>query len=303
MEIPGPLGPLVGRYIEAAVPDAPIAILIPGSGPTDMDGNNPLGVQARPYLLLAQALADQSIASLRIDKRGLFASAGAIDHPNHVLLSDYVHDIENWATALQKQKKARCVWLIGHSEGGLVALSAAQKLASRDLICGVVLLASPGRPLAEILRVQLQANPANAVILDEALSVIERLEAGQRVAMHSHHRALQILFSESVQPYLIDLMGYDPAKMIANLHCPVLIVQGSADLQIGLEDARRLKYYNDRAKMVILPDVNHVLKSVSPSKDRTANLASYTDPNLPVSDKLVDLVVDFITNHKNRHGN
>lgn len=41
---PGPAGPLAGTYVDAGK-DAPVAIIIPGSGPTDRDGNNPLGIR------------------------------------------------------------------------------------------------------------------------------------------------------------------------------------------------------------------------------------------------------------------
>ena len=55
---------------------APVVLIVPGSGPTDRDGNNPLGVQAQPYKLLAEALFEDGIATVRIDKRGMFGSAG-----------------------------------------------------------------------------------------------------------------------------------------------------------------------------------------------------------------------------------
>ena len=70
---PGPEGPLAGTLLD---PDgkAPLVLLIPGSGPTDRDGNNPLGVAGGPYRQLAEALAANGIGTLRIDKRGLFGS-------------------------------------------------------------------------------------------------------------------------------------------------------------------------------------------------------------------------------------
>ena len=70
LEAPGPLGPLRGTLLSPAAPDtpsAPVVLIVPGSGPTDRDGNNPLGVKASAYRLLAEGLAAKGIATVRID--------------------------------------------------------------------------------------------------------------------------------------------------------------------------------------------------------------------------------------------
>ena len=66
---PGPLAPLAGTLADAGK-GAPVLLIIPGSGPTDRDGNSPLGVKAGTYRLLAEALAARGVSSVRIDKRG-----------------------------------------------------------------------------------------------------------------------------------------------------------------------------------------------------------------------------------------
>jgi hypothetical protein len=73
MTTPGPQGPLAGSLLDAGK-GAPVVLIIPGSGPTDRDGNNPLGITAAPYRLLAEALAAKRVSSVRIDKRGMFGS-------------------------------------------------------------------------------------------------------------------------------------------------------------------------------------------------------------------------------------
>ena len=88
---PGPRGDLAGTLV-APAEGQPLVLIIPGSGPTDRDGNSPLGVTAAPYRLLADALAERGIGTLRIDKRGMFASKAAVADANAVTIADYVTD-------------------------------------------------------------------------------------------------------------------------------------------------------------------------------------------------------------------
>jgi pimeloyl-ACP methyl ester carboxylesterase len=120
---PGPNAPLHGTLLNAGK-GTPVVLIIPGSGPTDRDGNNPYGVRAKTYRLMAEALAVKGISSVRIDKRGMFASKPAIADGNAVRIADYADDVRSWVKAAQTATGARCVWLLGHSEGGLVVLAA-----------------------------------------------------------------------------------------------------------------------------------------------------------------------------------
>lgn len=79
-------------------------LILPGSGPTDREGNNPLGVAASPYRMLADELSVRSIATIRIDKRGLFGSKAAGD-PNAVTIGTYVHDTAAWVAAAGAQRE------------------------------------------------------------------------------------------------------------------------------------------------------------------------------------------------------
>ena len=153
IEAPGPSGPLK-RTLVLPAKDAPIILMIPGSGPTDRDGNSPLGVRAVPYRLLAEGLAGQGIGSVRIDKRGMFGSQSAVRDAKAVTIDDYVHDTGAWVDAIRARTGVRCVWLLGHSEGALVALAAASKV---DHLCGLALVATAGRPLGDVLKEQLRA--------------------------------------------------------------------------------------------------------------------------------------------------
>ncbi|WP_342118001.1 alpha/beta hydrolase [Pseudoduganella sp. OTU4001] len=286
----GPLGPLKGTLLAPATPAGPVALIIPGSGPTDQNGNNPLGVRASTYMLLAQELAARGVATIRIDKRGMFASAAATKDANAVTIADYVTDIRAWTDSARKHTSAKCVWLIGHSEGGLVAMAAAREVPS---ICGLVLVAAAGRPLGTVLRDQLKANPANAPLLEQAMGAIDALEQGRRVDTAGMHPALLGLFAPQVQGFLASAFSYDPARLLAGYRQPVLILQGQRDIQISERDGALLKQAAPHATLVMLPDVNHVLKAV-PSSDRRQNLATYAEPGIPLAPGVSKAIADFI---------
>lgn len=286
---PGPNGPLEGTFVDAGK-GAPVAIIIPGSGPTDRDGNNPMGIEPNSYKLLAEALAAKGISSIRIDKRGMFGSKAAIPDANRVTIADYAADAHAWAAVARAKSGAKCAWLIGHSEGGLIALKAAQ--VKKDL-CGVVALSSMGRPFGTVLREQLRANPANAPILEAAEQAIATLEAGRDVSPESMPPVLMGLFNPAVQPYLKDIMAQDSAALAGSLRLPLLVVSGDQDLQTPVADAKALAAAQPTAKLVIVPGVNHVLK-VPDGVDRAANIASYRDKDRPVAPAVVDAIADFV---------
>lgn len=289
MTVPGPQGGLAGTFLDAGK-GSPIVLILPGSGPTDRDGNNPMGVTAAPYRLLAEGLATKGVSTLRIDKRGLFGSKGAIADANAVTVADYAGDAHTWISALRQRTGAKCVWLLGHSEGGLVALAAAQQPQG---ICGLILVASPGRKLGAVIREQLQANPANAPLLPPAMAALQSLEEGKTVDTAGMPAPLLALFNGKVQPFLIDLLRQDPAGLAAKTKLPLLIVRGDKDIQVSAADAEALHSARPDAKLLRPPTMNHVLKDVA-GDDRASNLATYADQSLPVDAALVDGIAAFV---------
>jgi hypothetical protein len=77
-------GALKGTMLSPASAGAPMLLIISGSGPTDRDDNNPLGVKAATYRLLAEGRATRDIGTVRIDKRGMFASSAEVADANAV---------------------------------------------------------------------------------------------------------------------------------------------------------------------------------------------------------------------------
>ncbi|MDN7929993.1 alpha/beta hydrolase [Burkholderia metallica] len=290
IEAPGPVGPLNGTLLSPDTGDAPVVLIVPGSGPTDRNGNAPTWLQASTYRMLAEELLDKGIASVRIDKRGMYGSASAVPDANDVTIDDYAADIQSWVAAIRARTGASGVWVLGHSEGGLVALLAARQSAD---IAGLILVATAGRPLGAVLRQQLQSNPANAPVLENALSILESLEAGERVEATRIDPALMPLFRPQVQRFLMSELTIDPASLLAGYTKPVLIVQGTRDIQVAVQDAERLQRANPQAEMALIADASHALKTVR-TADLQDNLATYSNPDLPLADGVVDAITAFL---------
>lgn len=287
VESPSTPAPLHGTLLTPETEARAAAVIIPGSGPTDRDGNSPqFGIQAAPYRLLAEGLAERGVATVRIDKRGIGASTAAGPAEADLRFTAYVDDARAWAAEAAAKTGRPCVWLIGHSEGALVALAAVAD--GDDKVCGLVLLSGAGRPAGAVLREQLAALPEP--LKAEAYAVVDELEAGRTVT--EPPASLAALFRPSVQPYLISWLALDPAQLAATYDGPIFIGQGATDIQVTVADAEALKAAQPRAELVIWDGVNHVLK-VAPA-ERAANVATYMDPALPLAPGVVEAVANFM---------
>lgn len=265
-------------------PDAPVVLIIPGSGPTDRDGNNSVGGKNNSLLQLADSLAQYGIASLRYDKRGIGKSLNALQREQSMVFEQNSADAIVWIEWLY-ERGYRCIYVAGHSEGSLVALLIAQQLP----LSGLISLAGAGRPIQEVLREQLATLPGP--IKEKAFACLDTLALGQRIKQPP--MALMSLFRPAIQDYLISWMKLDPAKLIAPLTMPTLIVQGGQDIQVSIADAERLHQANPRSELHILPTMNHIFKAI-PDGSREANLVTYSDPNRFVLTDLVQLLTRFI---------
>jgi hypothetical protein len=285
--LPTAHGTLYGTLLQPPNPVA-TALILAGSGPTDRNGNNTMGLHTDVLKLLAQGLAAHGIVTLRTDKRGIGQSAGAMQSEDDLRPQTYADDAKAWAAQLRTQTGAPCIWLIGHSEGALIGEVAAQDNGD---ICGLVLICGPGRKLGDIIRAQLNGNPANpADVKSEANNILSALENGQTVP--NVPPILAPLFRASVQPYMIAELALDPAALLATVKVPVLILQGDRDIQVSVDDAKLLAAAKPDAKLVILPGVNHILRDAP--ADRAGNIATYAKPDLPLAPGVVDTVANFI---------
>ncbi len=261
----------------------PVVLIIAGSGPTDRNGNNPM-MTNNSLKMLAEGLSEKGIASLRYDKRGIAESKSAGPKESDLRFEIYVDDAEGWVDWLKKDGRFSEICILGHSEGSLIGIIAARKKEVNKFIS----IAGPGSPAGEILRDQLKAQSPMA--LELASPFIEKLENGETI--EDVPQMLQMLFRPSVQPYMISWLKYDPRKEIAQLNKPVLILQGTTDIQVPVTEAEKLAEANKQAKMHLLEGMNHVLKESE--MDMQKNAQTYNNPTLPLKKGLVDLITEFI---------
>ena len=285
--VDGGAAPLYGSLLtpRGGRPGAAV-LLIAGSGPIDRDGNSTVpGVKPANLKLIAEGLAAAGITSLRYDKRAIAKSAPAAVREADLRFTTAVDDAVLFARLLKSQPGVRCVILLGHSEGALIAALAAQKMD----VCGVVEVSGPGRPLGIVIREQIAAQTLPPGLKAQIDAGLGELEHGREIA---NIPGLEALFRPSVQPYLISQLSIDPAKALAMVKAPVLILQGDNDLQVTVQDARLLAAAKPQAKLVIAPGVNHVLKSAPPNRAR--NIAAYADPNLPLAPGIMPPILAFV---------
>lgn len=261
----------------------PVALIIAGSGPTDRNGNNSR-MKNESLKMLADSLAKHGIASVRYDKRGVGASKDALKSEADIRFEDYVEDAKSWIDLLRQDSRFTKVIVVGHSEGSLIGM-----LAAKDNANAFVSVAGAGKPAGAILKEQLAGQPET--IRHIIYTDIDTLETGKTLQYVSP--LLYALFRPSVQPYLISWFRYNPATAIQQLgSMPVCIIQGTNDIQVNEGDAELLAKANPKAILVIIPNMNHVFKMVT--GDRNANIATYNNPQLPISEQLVYALVTFI---------
>lgn len=235
----------------------PAVLILPEAG-ADRDGNAK-GEEVRPdtYKDLAFDLAAKGIASVRIDKRGVGASVKAIDRESDLRFDTYVDDAVLWIKFLQAQPHVGCVAVFGHSESALVAALAAKKVK----VCAIIEASGASRPFAAVmsgqLKTALDAKKLTKDDYDEAVKILDQLTAGKPVA--NPPAKLNQMFRPSVQPYLISWLNLNPVEALKT-NTPVLILQGSSDLEMTADDPRRLSTAPKTVRVVMVPGGDHDLK-------------------------------------------
>jgi pimeloyl-ACP methyl ester carboxylesterase len=269
----------------SAAHPVPIVLIIAGSGPTDRNGNAlKLGLNTNCYLLLADSLQAHGIASLRYDKRGIGASSAAMASESDIRFDDYISDAVGFINMLKTDHRFSRVIVFGHSEGSLIGMVA----AARGHANAYISAAGAGDRIDKIIERQLAAQSAQ--LTAKATVLFDSLGMGHTV--QDPGNGLSGLFRTSVQPYMISWLKYNPQQEIRQLHIPILIIQGTTDLQVSTGDAELLKTAAPAATLQLIDQMNHVFREAP--LDRMANMATYQKPDLPLKPELVKAIVSFV---------
>ncbi len=281
----------------------PAAVIAAGSGPTDRDGNSYVMPGAADYLKeIAHYLASRGIVVLRFDKRGVGESKGLPTSFN-----DYINDIDYLVEHLKDYDfiDSSRVYLIGHSEGAWLVSEVAAK---RQDLAGIVLLSGAGYPFFDTVKRQLLTQTEAAVAegyFDQGLTerteraltdMYDAVMSGTAYELSDYSLPTeieQVILSFISQRELIkDWLTADPAAVLSQVQLPVLIIQGTADIQIQVEDARNLASTlpESQRELHIVEGLDHVLKMTEGVP------LSYTDPERRVDGQLLQILGNWITN-------
>jgi hypothetical protein len=259
----------------------PVALLIAGSGSLDHDGNLP---KVKPATLkkLSDQLVARGIATLRYDKRGAGGWKKGFGRPEDFRFKDYVDDAAALVGYLRNGAKFSHVALVGHSEGGLVAILTARRLPVDCL----VLLATAARKQGDLLKAQLEKKlPPEAMA--PLAKAIDAIMAGQIVDPMPPGLAIP----PAMQPSFASIFTEDPVDALQKIDAPTLIIGGGRDSQVARLDFVALSTADSLAKTLWLPDMNHVLNDVT---DEADDLAAYHQSDRPLDPTLIEEVADFI---------
>ena len=261
-----------------------LIIIQAGSGPTDRNGNSGSSLKANSYRLIGEALSQRNIVTLLIDKRGVGKSMGAMKSEASLRFDDYADDLAAWISFIKKDMRISKIFIAGHSEGSLVGMIAAQK----EKVNGYISIAGAGESIDKIITWQYaQQLPKAATVVD---SLFKRMRNNQKIDTVPPY--LLSMFRPSVQPYILSWMLFDPCEEIKKLSIPMLILQGTTDIQVEVKEAQMMKACKPKATLKIITGMNHILKEAP--MDRAKNIATYANETLPLMPGLVDLIVKFV---------
>ncbi|WP_299681370.1 alpha/beta hydrolase [uncultured Dokdonia sp.] len=262
-----------------------LIIIIPGSGPTDRNGNQQL-TRNNSLRILAEKLTAAGIATFRYDKRVLtLLKKGALQEEK-LRFDDFVDDATATVTYFSSRNKYKNIYIIGHSQGSLVGMIAAQKLN----ITGFISLAGPGQAIDQTILSQIALQMPD--LKDKAKEAFMQLKENGKVKKYSP--ALSSIFRPETQPFMASWMQYDPKAELKKLEIPVLVIGGTNDIQVDTKEAKTLKEAKPDASLILIKNMNHVLRIIE-GTDSLENTKSYNEPKRPISEELIRVITDFVT--------
>jgi pimeloyl-ACP methyl ester carboxylesterase len=262
----------------------PLVLIISDSGPTDRNGNNPqVDISGNSYKLLAQGLAKAGIASLRYDKR-MVGESKTENKPDELRFEDYVDDAVGLIGLFSNDSRFSKIVMLGHGEGALVSMLAARDQPVKDVILVNPVTEQGDKIYTDIFKSKPQ------YLRDEFKTVLDSLKKGKTV--DNVDLAMYPLVTTGRQKYLMSYFRYPPMRVIKVIKVPIVIIQGTTDLQSSVANAEKLKKSKSESVLITIPGMNHIMKEAP--ADEEQNVATYSKPELPLKAELIPDIVDFI---------
>ena len=277
------INPLIdGTLLTPKAIDAPkLAIIIAGSGPTDRDGNQNF-MRNNSLKKLSESLTTAGIATFRYDKRIVKQITNNNIDPN-IKFDDFVTDAISVVDYFKQSNAFSNIYIIGHSQGSLVGM-----MAAKDRADGFISIAGSGQSIDAVITEQISLMDPS--LTDATTKAFKSLKAGQLTT--DYPPALTPIFKADVQPFIMSWMKYDPQKIITSLKIPVLIINGTNDLQVSTAEAELLKKAANNSEIKIIDKMNHVLFIIN--GDKLVNSKSYNESSRNISEELIISISSFI---------
>jgi hypothetical protein len=257
-----------------------LVIFIMGSGDVDRDGNQATS-RRNTFKKLGNDLAQNGIATFRYDKRVIPMLKQNMDYRN-ISFKDFIKDAKDAITYFRKDGKYTQIYIAGHSQGSLVGM-----LAAKDNADGFISIAGPSNTIDEAIVSQLEQQMGMG---KEAQYAFNALRKDGRVT--DYNKGLASIFNEDLQPFLLSWMPYNPSEEIKKLEMPILIINGTKDLQVTVNDAETLHQAVPKSELKLFENMNHVLVTIE--GDDLENAKSYNESWRPLSKGLVETISNFI---------
>jgi hypothetical protein len=282
-------GTLYGTLDVPAAPSAvPVVLFMGGGIPIDRNGNSHLYPDSNNTMkMLAEALLKYGVASLRYDKRGVAQSRFSCQSEEELRVEVYVQDALGWGKKLLEDKRFSSVIILGYSESVLPAIITTRTLGADGCIC----VAGNGRSLQEVFMEKAKRSFPHEQA-QEAQTVVASLEQGRRVDSLKY-QILYANFRPSLQPYLMSSYRYFPSKELAKLTVPSMIIGGTKDFDIPVQEFKSFAAAAPNAKLSLIDNMTHILRELP--QDLTAALAKPRGIySIPIAPKLITDIVDFV---------
>jgi len=258
-----------------------LVIIIGGTGPTDRNGNQNF---SKHYALkkLAEKLTNNGVATFRYDKRILKQIKKRKIDPK-LSFDDFVTDAITTLNYFKTQNTYNKIYIVGHDQGSLISI-----LTAKEGVDGLISIAGVGKSIDEVIIDQI--NLTSPGLVKDVKRITSILKKGKTT--NDYPQPLSSIFNIETQPFIANWMQYNPQEEIKQLKLPILIINGSKDLEVSLDETNILKAAVPKAKVSIIDDMNHVLFIIK--GDDLENSKSYRESFRTISSQLIEDILEFI---------